>query len=841
MNCLLAKESKLERVSDPLHSYRSKRNFALTPEPHRSESLSEEYLTFVVQKHWASKLHYDLRLELNGTMKSWAVPKGPSLDPSVKRMAVQVEDHPLSYAHFEGTVPAKLYGAGKVIVWDTGAWSPLHEPELGYREGHLKFELHGQKLRGKWVLVRMKGQDEKQAAWLLIKEKDSFARPTQEYNVLDALPESVRREAPSPLFTSDLTLPPQAVRCALPTSLAPQLATLVDAAPLDASEWSFEVKFDGYRMLVRNDRHGARFFTRSGLDWTAKLDTLKSVFDQMKLPQGWYDGEIILPNEAGLPDFGGLQLAFESKRTDPVLLYLFDLPYVLGHDLRDAPLDARRTLLQQLLSKAPSERVRFSENFEAPPESLVVSACKLGLEGIIAKRRISPYRSTRSQDWIKLKCAQRQEFVIAGYTAAKGSRSEFGALLLGVHDEWGVLQYAGKVGTGFSQQTLEGIKKDLKRLARSTSPFSMAIKIDGPVHWVNPTLMAEVSFAEWTRLGRIRHAVFRGLRTDQNTRTVEREKALPPPLRNASKTSDSNSSRGVLKKLRVTNPERIIDASTGTTKVELVQYYGRVGDLMMMHLKGRPVSLLRAPEGIQGQLFFQKHTATDKLPGIRQMNSAPEPSQPSMLEVTSKQGLLSAAQWNVVEFHTSNNRTGALERPDRMVFDLDPGQGVAWEQVIEGAQLMHAMLTQLALPSFIKTSGGKGLHIVVPLRRLYDWETVKGFSRAIVQHMAKTIPQRFVALSGPKNRVRKIFIDYLRNGRGASTVSAWSARARPGLGISVPVAWAELPMLRGGDHWCVRTVHERISTPNDPWKDYAKANHSLSSAMSILGWSPPLK
>jgi bifunctional non-homologous end joining protein LigD len=837
----LAKESKLKRAVDPLHSYKSKRNFALTPEPKETEALSSDYLTFVVQKHWASNLHYDLRLELNGTMKSWAIPKGPSLDPTVKRMAVQVEDHPLSYANFEGTVPAKLYGAGKVIVWDTGAWSPIQEPVRGYREGHLKFELHGHKLRGKWVLVRMKGQDEKQAVWLLIKEKDSFARPTQEYNVVEALPDSVKQKASKPPFTSDLTLPAQAIPCVLPPSLAPQLATLSDAAPRDASEWSFEVKFDGYRILVRNDRLGGRFFTRSGLNWTAKLVSLKSDFDQMKLPQGWYDGEIVLPNEAGLPDFGGLQQAFESKLTDPVLLYLFDLPYVLGHDLRDAPLETRRNLLQQLLSKATSERVRFSENFEAPPESLLVSACKLGLEGIIAKRRTSPYRSARSQDWIKLKCAQRQEFVIAGYTAAKGARSEFGALLLGVHDERGVLQYAGKVGTGFNQHSLHVIQKDLKRLARSTSPFSMPIRIDGPVEWVTPTLVAEVSFAEWTRLGRIRHAVFRSLRANQSANNVGREKTQLPLSRIASESSDSSHSSGLLKKLRVTNSERIVDASTGTTKIELVQYYALVGDLMMMHLKGRPVSLVRAPQGIQGQLFFQKHTETDKLPGIRQMNSVLEAGQAAMLEVKSKQGLLSAAQWNVVEFHTSNNRTGSLERPDRMVFDLDPGQGVAWEQVIEGAQLMHAMLTQLALASFVKTSGGKGLHIVVPLRRLYDWETVKGFSRAIVQHMAKTIPQRFVALSGPKNRVRKIFIDYLRNGRGASTVSAWSARARPGLGISVPVAWAELPMLRGGDHWCVQTVHERISALNDPWNGYAKANHSLSSAMSVLGWSPPTK
>ena len=546
-------------VDDPLLSYKSKRDFSRTPEPKDPGRPSVNHLTFVVQKHWASKLHYDFRLEMGGTMKSWAIPKGPSLDPTVKRMAVQVEDHPLSYASFEGTVPPKLYGAGKVIVWDQGAWSPLHEPVQGYREGQLKFELHGVKLHGKWVLVRMKGNGEKQAPWLLIKEKDSFARPSKEFNVVGELPESVKQ----PTLAFDLL--PEAVLAELPKSLAPQLATLFDGMRPDPSDWIYEIKFDGYRIMVRNDASGGRFFTRSGLDWTSKLLGLKSVFDDMKLPLGWYDGELTFPNERGLPDFGALQQAFEKKLTSHVILYLFDLPYVLGHDLRAAPLQARRNLLERLLSATRSDQVRFSESFDATPESLVTSACKMGLEGIIAKRRNSTYRSTRSEDWIKLKCAQRQEFVIGGYTTPRGTRSDFGALLLGVHDSKGDLQYAGSVGTGFSQKALHEIKKLLKLRARASSPFSIPVQIAGQVQWVAPTMVAEVSFADWTRAGRVRHAVFRGLRDDKDASSVVREQAQASPLPMESNKPVSMGSSSSSKRIHVTNSERVIDVSTGTT------------------------------------------------------------------------------------------------------------------------------------------------------------------------------------------------------------------------------------------------------------------------------------
>ncbi|MGK2897804.1 MAG: DNA ligase D [Burkholderiaceae bacterium] len=823
-----------------LRAYQAKRDFAVTPEPREGGESGAAERMFVVQKHWASSLHYDFRLELDGTLKSWAVPKGPSLDPAVKRMAVQVEDHPIAYAGFEGTVPAKQYGAGKVIVWDSGTWSPLGEAQQGYRDGNLKFALLGHKLRGKWALIRMKGKGEKQTPWLLIKEKDAFARPAAEFSVVDELPDSVKARATPAAARppSGPVLPPEAVAARLPEKLSPQLASLATGDSPDPADWLYEIKFDGYRILTRIDAAGVRLFTRNGHDWTAKLQSLHAELERISLPSGWYDGEIVVPGDNGIPDFGALQRAFEAGHTNDVVLYLFDLPYFDGHDLRGATLEARRAVLQRAMSASRCERLRFSEAFDASGASVMASACRLGLEGIVAKRRSAPYRSSRSADWIKLKCGQRQEFVVGGYTDPGGARAGFGALLLGVHDARGTLHYAGSVGSGFNGQALKEIGKALGARARSSSPFAAGTAVAGRPHWVEPTLVAEVSFGEWTRAGRIRHGVFRGLRADKRADTIVREVPVRSIATKASTSSVRHPSSASAGRLQVTNPQRVIDASTGTTKVDLVRYYGLVGDLMMSHLKRRPVSLLRAPTGIDGPLFFQKHAEIEKLPGIRLLDPALDPGHAPMMEVAGKAGLRSAAQWNAVEFHTLNTGTASFEHPDRMVFDLDPGAGVPWGQVQEAAQLAHAFLAQLGLASFLKTSGGKGLHVVVPVRRLHDWDTVKGFSRAIVQHMARTIPQRFVAKSGPKNRVGKIFIDYLRNGLGASTVCAWSARARPGLGISVPVAWSELPTLRGGDHWTVKSAHGRLDVGNAPWAGYSKAARGLTAAMSALGYTP---
>jgi bifunctional non-homologous end joining protein LigD len=846
-------------ASDALRQYKAKRNFAVTSEPTDGGRASAGALSFVIQKHWASRLHYDFRLELDGTMKSWAVPKGPSLDSKDKRMAVQVEDHPIAYSSFEGTIPASQYGAGKVIIWDSGTWQPIGNAAQGYLAGQLKFELHGHKLHGKWVLVRIKGKGEKQPPWLLIKEKDEFVRQSADVSVVDEMPESVKTSRQlvhkSGLKAATVTaskaaakkagtrrtqtgMPASATKAPMPAILAPQLATLVDSPPSDPRAWAYEIKFDGYRLMARVDGADIKLFTRNGNDWTPRLASLQKAIAKAKLPAGWYDGEMVMLNAKGVPDFGALQQSFDAAKTNDIVLFLFDVPYCDGHDLRAVSLRERRAFLRGLLEKSSSERVRFSAAFDAPPESVVASACKLGLEGVIAKRLDSPYVSRRSTAWIKLKCSQRQEFVIGGYTDPQGSRVGIGALLLGVHDEDGVLRYAGKVGTGFDDRTLDALKARLDKLTAAKSPFSKAAAIQDRSHWVKPQLVAEVSFGEWTRAGIIRHSVFHALRTDKPASAIVRERAADTTrITKPGRAAAAHQSHALIPSLRVTHPERVIDPNTGVTKIELVRYYGLVGDLMMAHLKGRPVSLVRAPSGVGGQLFFQKHAESGKWPGVRQLDPALYISHPPLLEIADKQGILSAAQWNVVEFHTLNTGTKSLQHPNRMIFDLDPGEGVAWNKVRDAATIVHAFLKELGLPAFLKTSGGKGLHVVVPLREAHDWDTVKGFSQAVVIHLAKTIPQRFVGKSGPKNRVGKIFIDYLRNGVGATTACAWSARARPGLGISVPVAWEELASLKGGDHWTVRTAHARLDEGNRAWDGYARSACRLTVAMKMLKYS----
>lgn len=833
--------------ADPLKKYKAKRNFAVTPEPAEGGKESTHARQFVVQKHWATRLHYDLRLELDGTMKSWAVPKGPSYDRHVRRMAVHVEDHPISYNSFEGTIPPKQYGAGKVVIWDKGTWTPIGDPHKGYSDGDLKFELHGYKLHGKWVLVRTKGKDDKQNAWLLIKERDAYERPSAEFSVVDEFPDSVAQlpmpepevaATPAPAAAKKRAgargMPEGAVKAPMPQKLAPLLATLVDAPPGRPGDWVYEIKFDGYRMLARIDAaQRVRLITRNGNDWSSRLPHLVQALERMKLKPGWLDGEIVVFSESGATDFQSLQNAFESSRTQGIELFLFDVPYYDGHDLRRVPLLERREFLRTLLAKAPPG-IRLSEAFDASPSDMLASACKLGLEGIIGKRKQSGYSSRRSSDWIKLKCSQRQEFVIGGYTDPKGSRIGIGALLLGVYDEQGELLYAGKVGSGFDDRALADIHKRLQKIAIDQRPFKNKTEDERNAHWVKPTLVAEVSYSQWTTGGHIRHGVFHALRTDKPAKAIVREKPLH--LADADAAPPQPIAHTLPPKFKVTHPERVIDPKSGVTKIELVRYYGLIAPLMMEHLKGRPVSIVRAPTGITGELFFQKHLEQGGIEGIEPLDPAIWPGHEQMIEVATPEGLLWAAQMNVIEFHTWNAVKTATGKPDRMTFDLDPGEGVGWPAVQQAAEIVRVFLNELGLVSFCKTTGGKGLHVVVPLRKQYDWDTVKGFSEAIVRHLARTLPKMFVAKSGPRNRVGKIFIDYLRNGFGATTVCAWSARARPGLGVSVPVEWAEVQHLTSGAQWTVQNIHARLDKGNEPWKDYAKSVQGVTGAMKMLGF-----
>jgi bifunctional non-homologous end joining protein LigD len=824
--------------SDPLSTYKAKRNFSISQEPETGGQANEAARAFVIQKHWATRLHYDFRLELDGSMKSWAIPKGPSLDPRDKRMAVHVEDHPIAYNAFEGEIPPKQYGAGRVIIWDSGIWIPLGDPHQAYRQGNLKFELQGHKLRGRWALIRMKAKGEKKEAWLLIKEKDAHARPAADYSVVDALADSVARlTAPSaqekrpsvrkPAHPSPGRVPAGAVKAKLPATLSPQLATLADQPPGDPDAWVYEIKLDGYRMLARIDGRSIRLFTRNGHDWSHKLKPLIQALEKLDLAPGWLDGEIVVPDDQGIPDFQALQNAFDQARTENIVYYLFDVPFYAGFDLCAVPLLERKDFLASLLGHSGSDAIRYSETIVAEPRDVLESACRMGLEGVIAKRSASAYVPRRSNDWIKLKCTRRQEFVIGGYTDPQGSRNGIGSLLLGVYDSNGGLVYAGNVGTGFDRKTLNDLKTKLAAIARTRSPFSDRTPRDGKAHWVSPKLVAEVSFGEWSRTGRVRHAVFQGLRLDKRANAV----VLKIPASVAPALS-------LQADIKISHPDRVIDPSSGTTKLELVQFYNRVAALLMEHLKGRPVSLVRAPDGIAGPLFFQKHLESAQMRGVKALDPELDPGHAPLLEVVRPEGLLSAAQMNVVEFHTWNARKTNIDKPDRMTFDLDPGEGVAWPLVQESAHLLREFLAQLGLVSFIKTSGGKGLHIVVPLKRLHGWDTVKGFSQAIVQHLAATLPQRFTSKSGPRNRVGKIFIDYLRNGFGATTVAAWSVRSRPGLGVSVPIDWSELDTLAHSAHWTIANIDSRLATGNSPWDAYPTSIQSLTGAMEILGYAP---
>jgi bifunctional non-homologous end joining protein LigD len=850
-------------MPDALKEYKAKRNFSITAEPAEGGAPSTGALTFVIQKHWASRLHYDFRLELDGTMKSWAVPKGPSYDSHDKRMAVHVEDHPISYADFEGTIPPRQYGAGEVIVWDKGTWQPIGDPRKGYAKGEIKFEMHGHKMHGRWVLVRLRGHrsehdSDKHEPWLLIKENDEYMRPASEFSVVDEMPDSVK-DLPMPAAKKSAprsgAMPAGALKAALPETLNAELATLVDGPPERPEEWIFEIKFDGYRMLTRVADKGKdiRLITRNGNDWTDKLRPLRDEIRRMKLPDGWYDGEIVVHDENGRPNFNLLQLAFDGSNRARIVYFVFDIPYFKGYDLREVRLDQRRSLLQEALAAKPSDSVRFSAEFGTDPRQLVVAACQIGLEGVIGKRRDSRYVTRRSPEWIKLKCGMRQEFVIGGYTDPQGARTGIGSLLLGYYDQKGVLRYAGNVGSGFNGASLRHMRETLDAIATGENPFPPRAVPGRGHHWVKPELVAEVSFSEWTATGSIRHPVFQGLRKDKPARSVVREQAkhvqetatmksdegAKPATRTRAggKAKAAPADSGMPAKFKVTHGERVMDKESGVTKLELVEYYALVGDLMMAHLKGRPVSLVRAPEGVGGELFFQKHVVDPrKMPGVGQLDQALDPDHPRMTRIDSVEGILSCAQWNVVEIHSQNAVERRYDTPDRFVFDLDPGEGVDFAMVREAAQVVRAFLQELGLVPFLKTSGGKGLHVVVPLKPRLDWDTVKDFSHAIVTHLARTIPERFSDKSGAKNRVGRIFIDYLRNGRGATTVAAWSARVRPGLGISVPVRWEELMGLSSGAHWTVRKVGERLAIGNSPWDDYVQSAATLTKAMKALGF-----
>lgn len=872
-------------MAKPVSEYARKRNFDITSEPAEVPSRGKDKdvgkaLSFVIHKHDARNLHYDFRLELDGTLKSWAVPKGPSLDPANKRLAVQVEDHPLGYASFEGNIPEGQYGAGDVIVWDRGIWQPHGDPRDTYKQGKLKFTLVGEKLTGDWTLVRtrLKGSSDK-PQWLLIKEKDDVSRSGEEYDIVVDQPQSVvsgalvgkvtsepparaKRKTPtaSTKSVTETAAPKTAVQkapsskkaAAVPEKLTPQLATLVDAPP--DGEWLYEVKFDGYRIMTRVLEGEVRLFSRNGNEWTDRLPLQAKALASLGLGDSWLDGEMVMLNEQGLSDFQTLQNAFEIGRSKDIIYYLFDVPYLDGQDLRETPVEERRTALKQMLSKQRSKLLRFSDAFRSAHKDIVESASAMGLEGIIGKRPGSAYVSKRSPDWIKLKCRLRQEFVIVGYTQPQGSRSGFGAMLLAVNEEGENpgLVYAGRVGTGFNQSTLKQLSERMSQLDRASSPLvkKLTSAQGRGVHWIEPELVCEAEFAEWTREGIVRQAAFVALRTDKPASQIihehpraatELKGALKPKATKAASEAPAKAGKSAKKRIDVagvsiSHPDRVIDAQSSTHKVDLAYYYETVADWILPHLSNRPVALLRCPEGVGGEQFFQKHAERLKIPNIKQLKPGLDPGHAQLMEIDSVQALVGAAQMGTIELHRWGATSDRIETPDHIVLDLDPDDKLPWRSIIEATQMTLAVLDELGLEAFIKTSGGKGMHIVVPLARQADWDTVKAFAKAIAEFISEQLPERFTATMGPKNRVGKIFIDYLRNTRGASTVVAYSARARPGLPVSVPIARDELEGLISAQQWNVGNVQERLGAlKSDPWAGYKNRQRITRKMWSQLG------
>jgi bifunctional non-homologous end joining protein LigD len=611
--------------------------------------------------------------------------------------------------------------------------------------------------------------------------------------------------------TATLSKPARALAAELPASLEPQLATLVDKPR--PGDWLYEIKFDGYRMLARIDGpRKVRIFTRRGNDWTSRFTRLQRELIAAKLPPGWYDGEIVMLDAEGKPDFNALQNAIDGGMNDRIVFFLFDAPYLDGFDLRKVPVEERRRLLGAALKE--TELLRFSQEIDAPVQDIVATACSMGLEGVIGKRRGSGYVHRRSDDWIKLKCVKRDEFVIGGYTWPDESRNDpgIGALLVGQRDDAGALQYAGKVGTGYTAESSAMLRRRLDAIAQPKRPFAGTTGHDRHAQWVRPELACDVSYNEWPEGGSLRHASFKGLREDKAPQR-------PPGL------------------VKITNGKRVIDASSGLTKMDLARYYGAVSPWLLPHLAGRHAYVARFPEGIAGLRIFQQHP--EGMKAFKGTDPALWPGHDPAILFETPEDLVMAAQMDVVEIHTWNSTAAAILQPDRMIFDLDPGERVPWGQLQEAAALMRAMLTELGLACWLKTTGGKGLHVVVPLRPEWGYEVVKGFSFAVVQHMVRALPQKFVAKSGGSNRVGKVFIDYLRNGQSQSTAEAFSARARPGLPVSMPVAWTQLKNLKGAAQWTIANALDHLSArKQDPWKDYWTAPQDLSPAMRTLGFKP---
>jgi bifunctional non-homologous end joining protein LigD len=879
-----------------LQRYQAKRDFSKTAEPSGEAPIAaSEHRRFVIQKHAATRLHYDLRLELDGVFKSWAVTRGPSLDPHDKRLAVEVEDHPLEYGDFEGTIPKGQYGGGTVMIWDRGYWAPegRQSPAAALAKGELKFTLAGERLRGSWVLVRMKNDRTggKRSNWLLIKHRDEFARDgdpgpsdadrsvasgrtmeeiaagkgpgptpfilaTKSAAKPDAVWNSNRGDAAELRATGRTSAPAPAKAAGktakattIPDFIPPQLCRLVERPPAGAG-WAHEIKFDGYRLQLRIAAGRATLKTRKGLDWTEKFPAVAKAAS--RLPDAIIDGEIVALNERGTPDFAMLQAALSDGKTDDLVFFAFDLLYAGNEDLRPLPLAKRKQRLAALLQSAPQggSRIRYVEHFESGGDAVLRSACRMSLEGIVSKRLDAPYVSGRSDAWAKAKCRGGHEVIIGGWTSENG---RFRSLLVGVY-HGDKLVYVGRVGTGFGRPVVDDLVPRLKALASDENPFTGigAPRKTRGVNWVKPELVAEIEFAGWTDAGLVRQASFKGLREDKPPEEVaveapapaeETAVALPEPKktqpkkaapRGATKPADA-----IVMGVAISKPDKPLwpDGGDGrpVTKLDLARYFEAVGGWMIEHLKGRPCSIVRAPDGIDGEHFFQRHAmpGTSNLLELATVSGDRKP----YLQIDRVEGLAAVAQVAGLELHPWNCAPWRPEVPGRLVFDLDPGPDVEFAAVIEAAKEVRGRLEALGLAAFCKTTGGKGLHVVTPLlvgkENQPDWPAAKEFAREICVQMAADSPTKYVVNMAKNQRNGRIFLDYLRNDRMSTAVAVLSPRARPGATVSMPLGWAQVRAGLDPKRFTIRTAPALLGKSHG-WDDYDAAAAPLAAAIKRL-------
>jgi bifunctional non-homologous end joining protein LigD len=835
-----------------LPAYRAKRDFSVTSEPQGASRRSGKNAPiFVVQKHDARRLHWDFRLEHDGVLWSWAVPKGPSADPADKRLAVHVEDHPLDYADFQGTIPEGQYGAGTVETWDRGTWTPKgDDPAKDLAGGELKFTLHGQRLNGGYVLVRLKPRGKKEHAenWLLIKEHDDDEHPGRDVAEMERSTPPPSRKPRAKAATARPPAP-GAVKGEVTTDQRPQLATAVDEPPQGA-DWLHEIKFDGYRLLLFKSGEQVRIMTRNGHDWTNRLPALAADVARLKPHTVVLDGELVAQREDGVSSFALLQQALGDRKTGNLVVFVFDILQLDDWDLRPCRLEDRKSVLEGLSDWEGG--LRYSDHHRGQGSAMRRQACQMGLEGIIAKQADAPYRAGRGKSWLKLKCQGREEFVVLGWTPPEGSRTGLGALHLGYYDETGALQYAGGVGTGFTDRELAALRRRLDGIA--AAPPRMRFAVEPPersVQWVKPELVAEVQYGAWSGSGRVRHAVYLGLREDKPARDVvrpiadpdvvrqdwpqdraagrivhapaaaKRLKAAAAPMRSPGRVVSHARQEGHL-----THPDR--ELWPGITKQDLADYWDAVAQLALPEVANRPLAFVRCPDGVDGEHFFQKHRS----PGFPDAIGEGEAGGAPYLFIKDADGLRACAQMSAIELHGWGACLDDPLHPDRMVFDLDPGEDVPFSQVVQAALDLRDRLAGLSLTSFCRTTGGKGLHLVVPLRPAADWDTVKAFCKGFAEDLSKQQPDRFVATVSKARRKGKILIDWLRNGLGATAVVSFSPRARPGAGVATRLTWREVTAKLDPGAFTLKTVPARWrKLKSDPWDGFDTTKNKLPDTL----------